>query len=206
MMKNDKVGTEKIGNSRLFERRINPGLRRAVFLVAALMALAGFPSWRQRKQPFDYEQGSKNVEAAYRNKMQTLTRTGMPRPRKRGDGRKVRELLTGDDKPEKARAAFSSRYSRRATRRRPTKSTRSREFRGSPHRRQDLRQEPQAGGIPPSRRWSLAFRGRELVGEGGRFALSSGELGYGCEHSSRLGILPGSMFVFDVEIVEVIKG
>jgi FKBP-type peptidyl-prolyl cis-trans isomerase len=49
--------------------------------------------------------------------------------------------------------------------------------------------------------------GVQLVGEGGKVRLYiPGNLGYGDNPPSGSGILPGSMLVFDVEIVSVIKG
>jgi FKBP-type peptidyl-prolyl cis-trans isomerase FklB len=161
-------------------------------------------------QPFDYEQALKNVEAAYRNKMQSLREQRMAQARENAEkGEKFVNSLTGDDKPEKRKSGLYFKVLAAGdAAKTATKADSVRvnyEGRLIDGKTFDKSRRPVE--FPVSAVVAGFSEGVQLVGEGGKVRLYiPGDLGYGVNPPPGSGILPGSMLVFDVEIVEVIKG
>lgn len=159
---------------------------------------------------FDYDQALKSAEAAYKQKMESLREQRLAIARENARlGEVFVNSLTGDNKPEKRKSGL---YFKVLTAgdaaKTATKADSVRvnyEGRLIDGKTFDKSRRPVE--FPVSAVVAGFSEGVQLVGEGGKVRLYiPGELGYGVNPPPGSGIQPGSMLVFDVEIVEVIKG
>ncbi|HNX04595.1 MAG TPA: FKBP-type peptidyl-prolyl cis-trans isomerase [Opitutales bacterium] len=157
-----------------------------------------------------YEQALRNAEAAYKKKMESLREQRLAIARENARlGEAYVNSLSGADKPEKRKSGlyFTVLVAGDAAKMATKADSVRVNYEGRLIDGKTFDKSRRPVEFPVSAVVAGFSEGVQLVGEGGKVRLYiPGDLGYGVNPPPGSSIQPGSMLVFDVEIVEVIKG